>query len=73
MGDSEARSGLLSELLNANDLVLMSPTMEQLGRRVTDWIASFFDKGVKVNIQGSWMYKVMVGGSGRKMIVNTGK
>ena len=31
---SEARSGLPSELLYADDLVLMSPTMEQLGGRV---------------------------------------
>ena len=31
---SEARSGLPSELLYVDDLVLMAPTMEQLGRRV---------------------------------------
>ena len=31
---SEARSGLLSELLYADALVIMAPTMEQLGRRV---------------------------------------
>ena len=30
---SEARSGLPSELLYADDLVIMAPTMEQLGRR----------------------------------------
>ena len=33
---SEARSGLPSELLYADDLVLMAPTMEQLGRRVAE-------------------------------------
>ena len=33
---SEARSGLPSELLYADDLAIMSPTMEQLGRRVAD-------------------------------------
>ena len=33
---SEARSGLPSELLYADDLVIMAPTMEQLGRRVAD-------------------------------------
>ena len=33
---SEARSGLPSELLNADELVIMAPTMEQLGRRVAD-------------------------------------
>ena len=36
---SEARSGLPSELLYADDLVIMAPTMEQLGRRVADWRA----------------------------------
>ena len=30
---SEARNGLPSELLYVDDLVIMSPTMEQLGRR----------------------------------------
>ena len=55
---SESRSGLTSELLYADDLVIMEPTMEQLG------------KGLKVN---SGVYKVMVGSSGGKMIVNSGK
>ena len=54
---SEARSGLPSQLLYA-DLVIMAPTMEQLG------------KGLKVN---AGKYKVMVGTSGWKMIVNSGK
>ena len=38
---SEARSGLPCELLYADDLVIMAPTMEQLG------------KGLKVNA-GKW-------------------
>ena len=67
---SEARSGLSSELLYADDLVLMAPTMEQLGRRVAEWRASILDKGLKVNAGKS---KVMVGSSGGKMIVNSGK
>ena len=46
---SEARSGLPSELLYADDLVRMAPTMEKL------------DKGLKVN---AGMSKVMVGSSG---------
>ena len=33
---SEARCGLPSELLYADDLVIMAPTMEQLGRRVAE-------------------------------------
>ena len=34
---SEESSGLSSELLYANDLVIMAPTMEQLGIWVADW------------------------------------
>ena len=67
---SEARSGLPSELLHADDLVIMAPTMEQLGRRVADWRASLLGKRFKVNAGKS---KVMVGSSGGKMIVNCGK
>ena len=67
---SETRSGLPSELLYADDLVIMAPTMEQLGRRVADWRASLLGKGLKVNAGKS---KVMVGSSGGKMIVNSGK
>ena len=63
---SEARSGLPSELLYAADLVLRAPTMKQLGRRV----AILLDIGLKVNAGKS---KVMVGSSGGKMIVNSGK
>ena len=67
---SEARSGLPSELLYADDLVIMAPTMEQLGRRVTEWRDSLLGKGLKVNAGKS---KVMVGSSGGKMIVNSRK
>ena len=62
---SEARSGLPSDLLYADDLVIMAPTMEQLGRRVADWRASLLGKRLKVNAGKS---KVMVGSSGGKMI-----
>ena len=58
---SEARSGLPSELLYADDLVIMAPTMEQLGRRVADWRSSLLVKGLKVNAGKS---KVMAGSSG---------
>ena len=58
-----------SELLYADDLVLIAPTMEQLGRRVAEWRATLLDNGVKVNVGKS---KVMVGSSGGKMIVNSG-
>ena len=67
---SEARSGLPSELLYADDLAIMAPTMEQLGRRVAERRASLLDKGLKVNAGKS---KVIVGSSGGKMIINSGK
>ena len=44
--------------------------MEQLDRCVAEWRASPLDKGLKVNAGNS---KVMVGSSGGKMIVNSGK
>ena len=50
---SEARSGLPSGLLYDDDLVIMAPTMEQLGRRVADWRASLLGKGLKVNAGNS--------------------
>ena len=63
---SEERSGLSSELLYAADLVIMTPTMEQLGRHVAEWRASLLDKGLKLSAGKS---EVMVGNSGGKMIV----
>ena len=65
---SEARSGLPSELLYADDLVLMAPTMEQLTRRVAEWRASLLDKGLNVNTGESKMF----GSRSGKMIVNSG-
>ena len=67
---SEARSGLPSELLYADDLVIVAPTMEQLGRWLADWRASLLGKGLKVNVG---KLKVIVVSSGGKMIVNSGK
>ena len=67
VASNEATRSLPSELLYADDLVIMAPTMEQLGRRVTDCRAIMLGKGLKVNAVKS---KVMVGSSGGKMIVN---
>ena len=67
---SESRSGLPSEWMYASDLVLMATTMEQPGRRVAGWRVSLLDKGLKVN---SGRSKVIVGSSGGKMIVHSGK
>ena len=67
---SEARGGLTSELLYADDLALMAPTtMEKFGRRVAKWRDSLLDKGLNVNAENS---KVMVDSSGGNMIVNSG-
>ena len=66
---SSEASGLPSELLYADDLVLMTPTIEQLGRRVPEWRARLLDKGLNVNAGKS---KVMIDRSGGKMIVNSG-
>ena len=41
---SEGRSGLPSDLLYADDIVIMAPTMQQLGRRVADWRASLLGR-----------------------------
>ena len=40
----------LPELMYADNLVLMAPTMKQLGSRVAEWRASLLDKGLKVNV-----------------------
>ena len=54
----------LKKLKFPDDLVIMTTTMEQLGRRVAEWRASLLDKGLKMNAGKS---KVMVGSSGGKM------
>ena len=41
---SEAKSGLLSELLYANDLLIMAPTIEQLGNVWLNGELAFFTK-----------------------------
>ena len=48
---SKVRSGLPSELLYADDLVLMAPTMEKLGRRVAEWRASLLGKRLNLNAE----------------------
>ena len=44
----------------------MAPTMEQLGRRVAEWRASFLDKGLNVNAGNA---KVMVGSRWWKVVM----
>ena len=45
-----AREGVLSELLYADDLVLMSETIEGLTDKFFNWNEAFESKGLKVNL-----------------------
>ena len=63
-------SNIKGQFLYADELLLMAPTMEQLGRHVAECRASIIDKTLKVNTGN---IKVMVGSSGGKKIVNSGK
>ena len=54
-----AREGALSELLNADDLVLMSETIVGLWNRFLEWKEAFECKGLKVSIKKTM---VMVSG-----------
>ena len=58
---SEARSGLPSELLYADDRVLIALTLEQVGRYVVEWRAGLLDKGLKVNAGRSKVIVAVVG------------
>ena len=44
------RNGLMSEMLYADDLVLMSETMEGLRQKFWKWKEAFESKGLKVNL-----------------------
>ena len=44
------REGVLSELLYADDLVLMSETIMGLWNKVLKWKEAFESKGLKVNL-----------------------
>ena len=45
-----AREGLLNEILYADDLVLMSESMDDLRERFQKWRSALEDKGLKVNV-----------------------
>ena len=55
-----AREGLTNEILYADDLVLMSKSMENLKEKFLKWKEAFESKGMKVNLKKT---KVMVSGS----------
>ena len=50
-----------------DDLIRMALTLEQHGRRAAEWRAILLDKELKESL------KLMVGRSGGKMIINSGK
>ena len=54
------RRGVVNELLYADNLVLMSETMEDLKERLWNWKDALESKGFKVNTRKT---KVMVSGS----------
>ena len=52
-----ARGGLMKEILCADDLVLVSDTIEKPRRRFLNWREAFKTKGLKVHLKKT---KVMV-------------
>ena len=54
-----AREGLLNEILHADDLVLMSESLEQLRERFQKWKRALEGRGLKVNVGKT---KMMVSG-----------
>ena len=55
-----AREGLINEILYADDLILMSKSVENLKEKFLKWKETFESKGLKVNINTT---KAMLSGS----------
>ena len=60
-----AREGLLNEILYADDLVLMSESLDDLRERFQRWRSALEDKGLKVNVGKT---KMMVSGTEREIV-----
>ena len=60
MVTKSVRNGLMSEMLYADDLVLMSKTMERLREKCWKWKETFGSKRLKVNLEKP---KVVVSGA----------
>ena len=54
-----AREGLMNEILYADDLILMSESVENLKEKLLQWKEAFISKRLKVNFKKT---KVMVNG-----------
>ena len=62
-----AREGLLNEILYADDLVLMSESLEDLRERLQRWRSALEDKGLKVNVEKT---KMMVSGTEGEIVLS---
>ena len=62
-----AREGLLNEILYANDLVLMSESLDDLRERFKRWRSALEDKGLKVNVGKT---KMMVSGTEEEIVLS---
>ena len=61
------REGLLSEILFADDLVLMSESLDDLRERFQRWRSALEDKGLKVNVGKT---KMMVSGTEGEIVLS---
>ena len=62
-----AREELLNEVLYANDLVLMSESLDDLRERFQRWGSALEDKGLKVNVGKT---KMMVSGTQGEIVLS---
>ena len=62
-----AREGLLNEILYADDLVLLSESLDDLRERFQRWRSALEDKGLKVNVGKT---KMMVSGTEGKTVLS---
>ena len=62
-----AREGLLNEILYADDLVLMSESLDELRERFQRWRSELEDKGLRVNVGKT---KIMVSGTEGKITLS---
>ena len=62
-----AREGLLNEVMYADDLVLMSKSLDDLRERFQRWRSALEDKGLNVNVGKT---KMMVSGTEGKIVLS---
>ena len=62
-----AKEGLLNKILYADDLVLMSESLEDLRERFERWRSALEGKGLKVNVGKA---KIMLSGTEREIVLS---